>query len=105
MRVAYRERRDALVRALAHYLPGARVRGIAAGLQAVVDLPPSADEQRIIAAANRRGVGVYGMSRFRARPNAAPPSLVLGYAALSPAEITAGIAELAAAIAETARSR
>ena len=54
----YRARRDALVAALAHHLPAARVGGAAAGLHVVAWLPDGADEARIAAAARERGVAV-----------------------------------------------
>ena len=55
MRVWYRRRRDVLVRALEHELPGAEVRGIAAGLHVVVVLPAGTDERRVLAEARKRG--------------------------------------------------
>ncbi|WP_300614544.1 PLP-dependent aminotransferase family protein, partial [Trebonia sp.] len=57
-RLAYRRRRDQLVSALGRAAPAARVTGIAAGLHAVVNLPPGRRESDAIAGAARHGVAV-----------------------------------------------
>ncbi|MFC4606597.1 PLP-dependent aminotransferase family protein [Streptomyces maoxianensis] len=80
MRLRYRTRRDQLVRALAERAPGIRVGGIAAGLHAVLELPPGT-EHSVIEAAAWQGLAVEGVSRFRHKD--APPgrdALVVGYA-------------------------
>ncbi|MCF6525144.1 PLP-dependent aminotransferase family protein [Streptomyces sp. JJ36] len=84
MRQRYRRRRDRLVATLAERLPQLRVTGLAAGLHAVLELPPGS-EQRVVHAATRRGLAVEGLSRFR-HPGAAPgpmdrDALVVGYGA------------------------
>lgn len=99
-RLAYRARRDALVRALAEHLPTARVRGIAAGLHAVVELPRGADEAAVVEAAARRDIRVYPMGSYRLDGSSAAPALVLGYAALSEPAIRSGIGVLAQAVAD-----
>lgn len=98
VRPRYRARRDALVAALARHLPTARVRGVAAGLHAVVELPGAIDEQTLIAEAASRGIGIYGLQGYYAHPPEGNPALVLGYAALPRPVIEAGIAELARCI-------
>jgi GntR family transcriptional regulator / MocR family aminotransferase len=92
-RRTYRRRRDALAAALAAHAPALRLAGVPAGLQAVVTLPPDWDAGAIAAAAEAVSVRVYPMSGYRWRPG--PPGLVLGYAALTPTEIDAGIRALA----------
>lgn len=80
MRLRYRRRRDQLVRALAERAPDIRVSGIAAGLHAVLELPPGT-EGSVIQAAAWQGLAVEGVSRFRHKD--APPgrdALVVGYA-------------------------
>ncbi|RDG35796.1 MocR-like pyridoxine biosynthesis transcription factor PdxR [Streptomyces corynorhini] len=75
----YRRRRDQLAAALADAAPEVRVTGIAAGLHAVVRLPPGT-ERPTLAAARDRGLALEGLSFFR-HP-AAPPgpdALVVGY--------------------------
>ncbi|MCI0386413.1 PLP-dependent aminotransferase family protein [Streptomyces sp. CNQ085] len=70
MRLRYRRRRDQLVAALAEHAPAVRVTGIAAGLHAVLELPPGT-EGPVLEAARRAGVAVQGLARFR-HPAAAP---------------------------------
>jgi GntR family transcriptional regulator/MocR family aminotransferase len=64
MRLRYRRRRDQLVAALAQRAPDIRVTGMAAGLQAVLQLP-SGTEHSVVQAAARRGLAVSGMTEFR----------------------------------------
>jgi GntR family transcriptional regulator/MocR family aminotransferase len=99
-RLAYRARRDLLVSALADHLPAAQVRGIAAGLHAVVELPPGSDEEAVVAAAARREVRLFGMAGYRADGHLGPPALVLGYAALSEPALAAGVALLGEIVRE-----
>ena len=96
----YRARRDALVRALALHLPGARVTGLAAGLHAIVRLGFEFDGARLAEVAMRRSVVVYPLSYAYLEPSSIGDSLVLGYANLSEAAIEEGIARLAASIGE-----
>ncbi|MDX3578436.1 PLP-dependent aminotransferase family protein [Streptomyces sp. FL07-04A] len=81
MRTRYRRRRDALVAALADRAPEVRVTGIAAGLHAVLRLPPGA-EAAVVRAAARRGLAVDGLApRHRHAEAVAAPldALVVGY--------------------------
>ncbi|MEU1500913.1 PLP-dependent aminotransferase family protein [Streptomyces sp. NPDC005732] len=81
MRQRYRTRRDRLVAALAERAPHIEVTGIAAGLHAVLRLPPGTERSAVEAAA-RRGVALDGLAGFR-HPRAAaslPDGLVVGYA-------------------------
>lgn len=64
MRLRYRRRRDQLVAALAQRAPGIRVTGMAAGLQAVLELPRGT-ERSVVEAAARQGLAVNGMAEFR----------------------------------------
>ncbi|MEU6772869.1 PLP-dependent aminotransferase family protein [Streptomyces sp. NPDC046759] len=82
MRQRYRRRRDRLVAALAEHAPHVEVTGIAAGLHAVLRLPPGT-EQSALKAAAWQGVAVDGLAAFR-HPEAettAGDGLVVGYAA------------------------
>jgi GntR family transcriptional regulator/MocR family aminotransferase len=92
MRSRYRARRDALVTALEQELPEARVKGIAAGLHVTVELPPGHDEQAIKAAAAAARIRFSVLGDYDAT---GPPTLMLGYGALTEAAIGAGIRELA----------
>ncbi|MEW2457999.1 PLP-dependent aminotransferase family protein [Streptomyces albus] len=87
MRQRYRARRDRLVERLAERVPGVRATGIAAGLHAVLRLPPGTDETATEAALRRAGIGLDTLSAYRhpAAPSARPhPALVVGYG--TPAE-------------------
>ncbi|GAU65007.1 putative GntR family transcriptional regulator [Streptomyces sp. NBRC 110611] len=64
MRLRYRRRRDQLVAALAEHAPHVHVSGIAAGLHALLELPPGT-EQSIVQAARWQGLALEGLSRFR----------------------------------------
>ncbi|MET8947453.1 PLP-dependent aminotransferase family protein [Streptomyces sp. NPDC004542] len=98
---AYRERRDALVAALAEHVPDARVSGIAAGLHAIAELPGRYGPEELctgrLAAA---GVAVRPLSARTHAPAAGRGvRLVLGYAHLSPARIREGVRLMAEALA------
>ncbi|MEU3605948.1 PLP-dependent aminotransferase family protein [Streptomyces sp. NPDC035033] len=79
MRLRYRNRRDQLVAALAAHAPGIRVGGIAAGLHAVLSLPPGTERAALRSAA-WHGLAVQGLDQFR-HPEAARSleGLVVGY--------------------------
>jgi GntR family transcriptional regulator/MocR family aminotransferase len=95
MRTTYRNRRAALVEALAAHAPHVQLRGLAAGIHAVAVLPSTADERAIARAAAERSVGLYPMSNYDIRPADRPPQLVLGFGGLSEAAIARGIATIA----------
>lgn len=77
MRLRYRRRRDRLVAALAERAPAVRVSGIAAGLHAVVELPPGGpSEAEVVERAARRGLALSSMGAYS---GAAKPALVVGY--------------------------
>ncbi|MFI7157824.1 MocR-like pyridoxine biosynthesis transcription factor PdxR [Micromonospora chalcea] len=89
-------RRDAMIRAVRAYLPGAVVHGAAAGLHLTVTLPGDVDDRALAAAALRRGVKVHPLSWHGQRPQ--PPGLVLGYAATPPSEIDRALSTVADAL-------
>ncbi|MEV5874975.1 PLP-dependent aminotransferase family protein [Streptomyces sp. NPDC052101] len=64
MRQRYRHRRDRLVAALATHAPHVEVTGIAAGLHAVLRLPPGTERSTVKAAA-WQGVALDGLAAFR----------------------------------------
>jgi GntR family transcriptional regulator/MocR family aminotransferase len=80
-RLRYRRRRDALVAALAARAPEVHATGIAAGLHAVLRLPPGS-EQSIVQAAAWQGLAVHGLASYR-HPDAITErpmdALVVGY--------------------------
>ncbi|MFI9613029.1 PLP-dependent aminotransferase family protein [Streptomyces sp. NPDC052023] len=81
-RLRYRRRRDDLIAALAEHAPDVRATGIAAGLHAVLRLPPGT-EQSVVRAGHWQGVAVHGLSRYRhpAAEGHHPDALVVGYGA------------------------
>jgi GntR family transcriptional regulator/MocR family aminotransferase len=91
MRQRYRGRRDRLVATLAAQAPHIEVTGIAAGLHAVLRLPPGTERSTLKAAA-WQGVALDGLTAFR-HPEAvmcATDGLVVGYA--TPSEHAYGAA-------------
>jgi GntR family transcriptional regulator / MocR family aminotransferase len=98
MRVLYRERRDALVAALAEELPEAAVRGIAAGLHATVELPEGDDEQTIVNEARRRRIVLSTLGEHVTAAVGYPPTLLLGYGQIPTAAVRPAVRELAEAV-------
>jgi GntR family transcriptional regulator/MocR family aminotransferase len=97
----YREKRLALLEALGAALPGVRLRGIAAGLHAMLELPPGVSEHAVLDRVTREGVHIQGLAAFtHAHPQA--PGLVLGYGLPSERELRQAVATIAAAIKEEA---
>lgn len=94
-RARYRDRRAALVGALARHLPDAEVEGIAAGLHLLARIPSQGDERQILRAARQRGIRLYGLTDYQIEHHASAPGLVLGYAGLTIDAIDHGTAELA----------
>ncbi|MFE6623635.1 PLP-dependent aminotransferase family protein [Streptomyces sp. NPDC057740] len=79
-RLRYRRRRDALVQALATHAPHLQVTGIAAGLHAVLRLPPGT-EQSLLQAATWQGLALHGLTAYRheSSPTDHMDALVVGY--------------------------
>ncbi|MEV7570044.1 PLP-dependent aminotransferase family protein [Streptomyces tanashiensis] len=90
---AYRERRDALLAALAEHLPGTRVSGIAAGLHVIARVPGRfGPPERFFARAAEAGVALRPLEEYgTARPADGDVRLVIGYAHLAPSAIATGI--------------
>jgi GntR family transcriptional regulator/MocR family aminotransferase len=88
MRLRYRIRRDQLVAVLAKRAPRVRVSGMAAGLQAVLELPRGT-ENSVVQAAAHQGLAISGMQEFRYEEHGGgwrlpeQDALVVGYAAPS----------------------
>ena len=99
MRPVYRRRRDALLAALARYLPWLQPVGASAGLHLVTWLPPHLDEAAVVSAARRAGVGLDAVGPYRIT-NPGPGGLIFGYATVNEQAIAEGIARLARVIGE-----
>lgn len=87
----YRQRREALLEALGSRLPGLAVRGAAAGLFLVLELPADVDEPAVLAAAGRRAIAIRGAGD-------AAPAVAIGYANLDPSAASGAVGALAASI-------
>ena len=98
MRTQYRRRRDLFLDELARALPEARIRGIAAGLHATVELPDDYDEPAIASQARRRGIDLTTMHEFWIPPSSGHPTLLLGYAQLPIPAIPAAVGAIADAV-------
>lgn len=96
-RQRYRAKRATLLEALAAALPGARVRGVAAGLHVVLELPDGVGEEAVVARAAEAGVQVQGLAAFT-RGQHLPPALVLGYGLAGERELREAVARIAAAV-------
>ena len=99
-RLAYRQRRDRLVSALAREVPGVGVSGIAAGLHVLVRLPAGLPEQDVIARAATRGLAVQGLASCRAGEQELGPALIVGYATPPGHAFSTSVARLCAVLRE-----
>jgi len=99
-RLRYRRRRDRLIGALAQVRPGPRVTGLAAGLHAVLHLPPGRAEADVVTAAAARGLAVDGMRGYRPPGIDHPEALVLGYGTPPAHAFTAAVTRLRAVLEE-----
>jgi GntR family transcriptional regulator/MocR family aminotransferase len=98
MRVAYRERLEALTDAAARYCRGAlRLRPTRTGLHAIADLE-GAGAARVSREAAARGVEATPLAAYFARRGTRINALVLGFAAVRPDAARRGMERLAAAI-------
>jgi GntR family transcriptional regulator/MocR family aminotransferase len=100
VRLAYRRRRDRLMAALSASAPQVRVTGIAAGLHAVLRLPPGPREDALVARAARHGLALEGLSSY-AMPghDGGGPALVVGYATPPGHAYSTAVARLCAVLA------
>ncbi|MFF2268141.1 PLP-dependent aminotransferase family protein [Cellulosimicrobium cellulans] len=94
-RARYRARRERLAALVAEHLPGGRLLGLPAGLQAVLELPPGTDEDAVVDRAARRGAELLALGAYAVDPGlpgaGAPttgsplpsraPAVVVGYGA------------------------
>ena len=109
VRDSYRQRRDALVAAVAQHVAGASITGLDAGHHALLQLPAGVDETRIVAQARAEGIGVRGLGDYRvtaddeAPRDRLPPALVIGFGNVTTREIRGGIGVLGALVAALAR--
>ena len=98
MRRRYLMRRNALLQALARYLPEATVLGAAAGVHLTVRFPDGYPITELVGRAAAMRIHVEPLAPCYAETNSTPPGLMLGYANLSESQIVAGVQALAQAI-------
>ncbi len=91
MRNIYRKKREVLVSAIRKLLPRGEIAGANAGLHIVLRMKNGMDEEALVKAAERKGVRVYGLSKFYAGDarlrGCDRSSLLLGFASLKTDEI------------------
>jgi GntR family transcriptional regulator / MocR family aminotransferase len=103
MRVAYRERLEALTAAARRYCGDTlRVRPVRTGLHAVADLD-GVDAGHVAREAAARGVEATPLSAYFARPGRPVNGLVLGFGAVRPEAARRGMERLASAIEAAGR--
>jgi GntR family transcriptional regulator/MocR family aminotransferase len=95
MRRRYVSRRNALLQALARYLPEATVLGAAAGLHLTVRFPDAYSIAELVRGAADMRVRVEPLAPCYADEAAAPPGLMLGYANVTETQIVEGVRMLA----------
>nr|WP_281356956.1 PLP-dependent aminotransferase family protein [Fodinicola acaciae] len=93
----YRRRRDTLVAEIARQLPGATVRGVAAGLHLVVEFARQLDEYAIAARALSRGLAVTPLVRYR-RDTDGRSGFVLSYANVTERSMAEAVSLLASTL-------
>jgi GntR family transcriptional regulator / MocR family aminotransferase len=94
-RRVYAERRARLVRRLEALDGLVAVRGLDAGLHAVLSLPPDRPAAPLVRALARVGVLVADLDEYRMVPDPAAPGLVVGYGHVTPADLDRGLDALA----------
>ncbi|GGS14783.1 MocR-like pyridoxine biosynthesis transcription factor PdxR [Deinococcus knuensis] len=95
-RTAVQRRQDVLTGALRDHLPGWPVTPVASGLHLYLPLPDPWTEADVLARAARQGVALSPVAPLSQGGH--PPAVLLGFAALSAAELTDGAARLGAAL-------
>ncbi len=91
MRPIYRQRRDALLDAIARHLPGFSPAGASAGLHVVTSVPDDVEEAALTEASALLGVALYGLAPYRRGTVGDRAGLLFGYGRLTVAEIEEGI--------------
>lgn len=102
MRVEYRERKAALAACVRELgVPGA-LSGADAGLHMLLQVDNGMTEGELTARAREQGVAVHPLSAYYLTPppQGAPPTLVMGYARLSAAELHGAFQRLRTAWSE-----
>ena len=99
-RRAYRRRRDLLVRELAANRPALPVRGAAAGMQLLLQLPSGTDDIALAEAAAAQGINISPLTPLHLAPSR-HRGLLVGFGRLPEHNIPAAAGALASVLAET----
>jgi GntR family transcriptional regulator / MocR family aminotransferase len=97
-RLGYQRRRDRLIASLARAGLEPWVTGLAAGLHAVLHLPPGVDEDEAVAAGAARGLVLDGMRSYRMPGTDHPEALVIGYGTPPAHAFTTAVSRLCAVL-------
>lgn len=95
MRQLYRARRDLVVSVLGELLPGHRVRGIAAGLHVVLEMPSALAASSVQVEAEEAGIVVETLEQHVFADYAGPSGLLIGYGGLPEPSLEEAIGVLA----------
>jgi GntR family transcriptional regulator / MocR family aminotransferase len=95
MRQLYRARRDLVVSLLGDLLPHRRVRGIAAGLHVVLEMPSPTAATAVQAEAEEAGIVLETLEQHAFADYAGPAGLLVGYGGLPEPSLEAAIRGLA----------
>ena len=98
LRPIYRRRRDAILAALARYLPELRPVGASAGLHVLVWLPDDVDEAALVREASAAGIGLEGAASSGTTPNPRA-GVIFGYGSADERTIDEGVRRLASVLA------
>jgi GntR family transcriptional regulator/MocR family aminotransferase len=96
-RRTYGTRRAELSHQLRRAFPDWPQRGIQAGLEILLELPPAISDRHVAAHARQQGLGITALSPMRLQPGG-PPGLVLSYARLAPQRCPEAIDRLKQAV-------
>jgi len=103
MQPIYAERLDALKRAIERSGAPLHLRPVQAGMHAVVDLE-GVDAERVHDAAAASGIETMPLSSYYFGDGPRPNALLLGFGAVPPATLRAGVAKLARVVEDVARA-
>lgn len=95
----YRRRRDTLIAEITRQLPGATVRGVAAGLHIMVEFDAHFDENAVTARALSRGLAVTPLVRYR-RDTIGKSGFVLSYANVTERSMAAAVQLLGSSLVD-----
>jgi GntR family transcriptional regulator/MocR family aminotransferase len=100
-RMIYRRRRERLAAELRRRAPQVRMTGVAAGLHAVVELPPGSSEADVVARAAQRGLAIGGLGEYATAGAQHAPALVVGFGTPPAHAFTTAVARLCAVLADS----